>query len=129
MQNTLAYVLLNIRKHYKERRGRKPPVVLDGASSGLWFDGWKAGSHRRRVAARTPTVPARSPPLHVAAWQGLAADRVDRSRGGAGRQSVGYVERRGAMGEHLEMAEQASTAGPLILTPTDLIGPPEKPSR
>ena len=41
MRRALAYVLLNVRKHYFERRRRKPPVVLDGASSGLWFDGWK----------------------------------------------------------------------------------------
>ncbi len=41
VRRALAYVLLNIRKHYKERRGRKPPMVLDGASSGIWFDGWK----------------------------------------------------------------------------------------
>ncbi|MCY3623434.1 MAG: hypothetical protein OXH68_17215, partial [Gammaproteobacteria bacterium] len=45
--NALAYVLLNARKHYRERRGRKPPVVLDGASSGLWFDGWKGRSPPR----------------------------------------------------------------------------------
>ena len=37
----LAYVLLNVRKHFWQRRRRAPPVVLDGASSGLWFDGWK----------------------------------------------------------------------------------------
>ena len=43
----MAYVLLNARKHYRERRGRKPPVVLDGASSGLWFDGWKGRSPPR----------------------------------------------------------------------------------
>ena len=30
-----------MRKHYWQRRRREPPVVLDGASSGLWFDGWK----------------------------------------------------------------------------------------
>ena len=41
VRRALAYVLLNVRKHYRDRRGRKPPVVLDGASSGLWFDGWK----------------------------------------------------------------------------------------
>ena len=44
VRNALAYVLLNARKHYRQRRGRKPPVVLDGASSGLWFDGWKGRS-------------------------------------------------------------------------------------
>ena len=41
VRRALAYVLLNVRKHYRERCHRKPPVVLDGASSGLWFDGWK----------------------------------------------------------------------------------------
>jgi len=41
VRRALAYVLLNARKHYRERRRRTPPVVLDGASSGLWFDGWK----------------------------------------------------------------------------------------
>ena len=38
----LAYVLLNARRHFaKARGGRKPPVRLDRASSGRWFDGWK----------------------------------------------------------------------------------------
>ena len=41
VRRALAYVLLNARKHYRQRRRRTPPVVLDGASSGLWFDGWK----------------------------------------------------------------------------------------
>ena len=41
VRRALAYVLLNVRKHFWQRRGRRPPVVLDGASSGLWFDGWK----------------------------------------------------------------------------------------
>ena len=41
VRRALAYVLLNVRKHYWQRRRREPPVVLDGASSGLWFDGWK----------------------------------------------------------------------------------------
>ena len=40
VRRAVAYVLLNIRKHYRQRRRRIPPVVLDGASSGLWFDGW-----------------------------------------------------------------------------------------
>ena len=40
VRNALAYVLLNARKHYRERRGRRPPVALDAASSGRWFDGW-----------------------------------------------------------------------------------------
>jgi len=40
VRNALAYVLLNIRKHYRERNGHAPPVRIDPASSGRWFDGW-----------------------------------------------------------------------------------------
>ena len=58
VRRALAYVLLNVRKHYRQRRKRIPPVVLDGASSGLWFDGWRG----------------RSPP------PGRYADRGDRER-------------------------------------------------
>ena len=32
---------LNASKHFRQRRRRVPPVVPDGASSGLWFDVWK----------------------------------------------------------------------------------------
>ena len=48
-RNALAYVLLNARKHWKQRTGQVPPVRLDEASSGCWFDGWSrepSGSHR-----------------------------------------------------------------------------------
>ena len=41
VQRALAYVLPNVRKHFWQLRRREPPVVLDGATSGLWFDGWK----------------------------------------------------------------------------------------
>ena len=41
VRRALAYVLLNARKHFRQRRRGIPPAVLDGASSGLWFDGWK----------------------------------------------------------------------------------------
>ena len=41
VRRAVAYVLLSARKHFRQRRRRVPPVVLDGASSGLWFDGWK----------------------------------------------------------------------------------------
>ncbi len=41
VRNALAYVLLNARKHWKERHGMAPPVQLDEASSARWFDGWK----------------------------------------------------------------------------------------
>ena len=41
VRNALAYVLLNVRKHWRQRNGTPPPVRLDVASSGAWFDGWK----------------------------------------------------------------------------------------
>ncbi|MDJ0864961.1 MAG: transposase [Myxococcota bacterium] len=41
VRNALAYVLLNARKHWRERKGQAPPVKLDEASSGRWFAGWK----------------------------------------------------------------------------------------
>jgi REP element-mobilizing transposase RayT len=41
VRHALAYVLLNARKHWRQRNGSAPPVVLDIASSGAWFDGWK----------------------------------------------------------------------------------------
>jgi REP element-mobilizing transposase RayT len=45
----LAYVLLNVRKHWRERHGAPPPVRLDATSSGCWFDGW-----RRVPSSREP---------------------------------------------------------------------------
>ena len=61
VRRALAYVLLNARKHYRQRRRRVPPVVLDGASSGLWFDGWKGRGPppgRYADADRPPEVAA-----------------------------------------------------------------------
>jgi REP element-mobilizing transposase RayT len=43
VRNALAYVLLNARKHWKERRGVAPPARIDDASSGCWFEGWRRG--------------------------------------------------------------------------------------
>ena len=40
VRNALAYVLLNARKHWRQRMGSAPPVKLDEASSAGWFDGW-----------------------------------------------------------------------------------------
>lgn len=40
VRNALSYVLLNARKHWRERTGAVPPVRLDEASSGIWFEGW-----------------------------------------------------------------------------------------
>jgi hypothetical protein len=44
----LAYILLNSRKHWRERRGSPPAVRLDEASSGRWFDGWRRAPPRVR---------------------------------------------------------------------------------
>ena len=41
VRHALAYVLLNARRHWRQRTGAAPPVVVDVASSGAWFDGWK----------------------------------------------------------------------------------------
>jgi len=49
VRNALAYVLLNARKHWRERHGSPPPEGLDEASSGRWFPGW-----RRAFASREP---------------------------------------------------------------------------
>jgi hypothetical protein len=38
----IAYVLLNARRHWFKRFGVAPPVRIDEASSGRWFDGWIA---------------------------------------------------------------------------------------
>jgi putative transposase len=40
VRHALAYVLLNARQHWFERFGEAPPVRVDEASSGRWFDGW-----------------------------------------------------------------------------------------
>jgi REP element-mobilizing transposase RayT len=40
VRRALRYVLLNARKHWRERRGTAPPARLDGASSSRWFDGF-----------------------------------------------------------------------------------------
>ncbi len=40
VRNTISYVLLNTRKHWRERWGQAPPVGIDAASSGRWFGGW-----------------------------------------------------------------------------------------
>src|SRR5262245_2264913 len=41
VRHALAYVLLNARKHWRERHPALPPVRLDEASSGRWFEGWR----------------------------------------------------------------------------------------
>ncbi len=51
VRNALAYVLLNTRKHWRQRCGQAPPVRLDRASSGRWFDGWKTSMGRATSGA------------------------------------------------------------------------------
>ena len=53
VRNALRYVLLNIRKHFKQRSGHAPPVKIDEASSGSQFDGWRASPMSLRVKAST----------------------------------------------------------------------------
>jgi len=46
VRNALAYVLLNARRHLAKLGQRLPrTAVVDPASSGRWFDGWKRGVH------------------------------------------------------------------------------------
>ena len=91
VRNALAYVLLNARKHFRERRGYRPPVALDAASSGRWV------RRLEHVAAGTRALRGRRPRLRggraadMASGEGVAGDRPDRSRGGAGVQQAPTV--------------------------------------
>jgi len=60
VRHALAYVLLNARKHWRQRKGVAPPVVLDIASSGAWFDGWKRPPPAGQAPPPPPVAPARS---------------------------------------------------------------------
>ena len=51
VRRALAYVLLNVRKHWRERRKVAPPVRMDAASSGRWFAGWRVGAWDRHAHA------------------------------------------------------------------------------
>jgi REP element-mobilizing transposase RayT len=65
VRNALAYVLLNARKHWKQRTGGAPPVKLDEASSGACFDGWNRKLQSQKEVAPAPVAPARSWLLRV----------------------------------------------------------------
>ncbi len=41
VRHVIAYVLLNVRKHWRGSHGHAPPVKIDAASSGRWFEGWR----------------------------------------------------------------------------------------
>jgi hypothetical protein len=58
----LAYVLLNARKHWRERFGASPPERLDTASSGRWFDGWRRAPASREPPPGAPESPEVAPP-------------------------------------------------------------------
>jgi len=49
-------VLLNARKHWRERHGGAPPERLDEASSGRWFEGWRRAPGSRDPPRETPAV-------------------------------------------------------------------------
>ncbi len=77
VRNALRYVLLNARRHMK-RRTRE--ALIDPASSGRWFDGWKRGSAKLIAAARgRPGAPAIATPhtwLLTEGWR-KAGPRLD----------------------------------------------------
>lgn len=56
-RSALAYVLLNARKHWRERRRTIPPVRLDEASSGQWFDGWSREPPGQRTREERDVAP------------------------------------------------------------------------
>ena len=61
VRNAIAYVLLNARKHWRERKGQAPPVRIDAASSGRWFRGWRRNAPADTESSESPEVaPARS---------------------------------------------------------------------
>ena len=56
VRNALAYVLLNARKHWRQRTGTPPPVKLDEASSAGWFDGWSLRLQRSSSGEPPPVA-------------------------------------------------------------------------
>ncbi|HEX5067393.1 MAG TPA: transposase [Myxococcota bacterium] len=60
VRNALAYVLLNARKHWRQRTGVAPPMKLDEASSAAWFDGWRRRRWPLPSADRPPIAPPRT---------------------------------------------------------------------
>jgi hypothetical protein len=60
VRNALAYVLLNARKHWMQRRRKAPAIRIDECSSGRWFDGWSRVPPGRQVADGMEVGRARS---------------------------------------------------------------------
>jgi REP element-mobilizing transposase RayT len=62
VRNALAYVLLNTRKHWRDRHASAPPVRLDEASSGRCFDGWRRAPGSRQSLPGVPQSREVAPP-------------------------------------------------------------------
>ena len=69
VRNALAYVLLNARKHWRERHGAAPPERLDEGSSGRWFDGWRRAPSSREPPGAAPEVAPPRTWLLGAGWR------------------------------------------------------------
>jgi REP element-mobilizing transposase RayT len=91
VRNALAYVLLNSRKHWQQRHGVAPPVRIDAASSGTWFDGWSRCFGRQFSSREPPPIAAPRSWLLRVGWRphGLIdpaeVPGVKRTSGGFGR--------------------------------------------
>jgi REP element-mobilizing transposase RayT len=62
VRHALAYVLLNARKHWRERCGASPHERLDAASSGRWLDGWRRVPTSREPPSGPPESAEVAPP-------------------------------------------------------------------
>ncbi len=60
VRNAIAYVLLNVRKHWKQRRGVALPARIDEASSGRGFTGWKGRDRIKHDARPRDVAPPRT---------------------------------------------------------------------
>ena len=69
VRNALAYLLLNARKHWRERHGGAPPERLDEASSGRWFEGWRRAPGSREPPRKTPEVTSPRTWLLAIGWR------------------------------------------------------------
>jgi len=74
VRNALAYVLLNARKHWAQRYGCAPPVKLDEASSGGWFDEWAQSVQPLSCGEPPPIAAPRTWLLRVGWWRHGAID-------------------------------------------------------
>jgi REP element-mobilizing transposase RayT len=59
VRNALAYVLLNVRRHVAQRRGRGAlrAAALDPASSARWFEGWTGRCAGPALGPRSVALP------------------------------------------------------------------------